>query len=324
MNPTYVATARLLTEIAPVVFESGIFALKGGTAINLFLRDMPRLSVDLDLVFTDHRIPRAEALATINEALRAGRDRLAKRGFKVQAVSAADMGEAKLLVQRDDLSVKIEVNTVIRGPVHPTQTAALTAAASDALMADLELPLLSSEDIYGGKLVAAMDRQHPRDLFDVMELFAHGGITPEIRRAFVLYLASHNRTIHEVLFPTPKDIQLAYEGSFVGMTTEPVQLEALLETRERLFRELPAALDANEREFLRTLVRARPDWSLFDIPHLEGLPAIRWRLQNLGQLSRRQPDRFRALADALDERLGRCSQVNGRESASGEVNARRD
>ena len=148
-------------------------------------------------------------------------------------------------------------------------------------MADLELPLLSPEDIYGGKLVAAMDRQHPRDLFDVMELFAHGGITPEIRRAFVVYLASHNRTIHEVLFPTPKDIRLAYEGSFVGMTTEPVTLEALLETRERLFRELPAALDANEREFLRTLVRAEPDWSLLGIPHLEELPAIRWRLQNL-------------------------------------------
>lgn len=146
MNATYLATARLLTEIAPVVFESGIFALKGGTAINLFLRDMPRLSVDLDLVFTDHRLPRAEALTAINEALRAGRDRLAKRKFKAQAVSAADMGETKLLVQRDDLSIKVEVNTVIRGTVHPTQRMALTAAASDALMADLELPLLSPED----------------------------------------------------------------------------------------------------------------------------------------------------------------------------------
>lgn len=306
MNPTYLATARLLTEIAPVMFESGIFALKGGTAINLFLRDMPRLSVDLDLVFTDHRLPRAVALAAINEALRAGRDRLAKRGFKVQALSAADMGETKLLVQRDDLSVKIEVNAVMRGTVHPTQTMALTAAASDALMADLELPLLSPEDIYGGKLVAAIDRQHPRDLFDVMELFAHGGITPEIRRAFVVYLASHNRTLHEVLFPTPKDIRLAYEGSFAGMTTEPVTLAALLETRGRLFRELPAALDANEREFLRTLVRAEPDWSLLGIPHLEELPAIRWRLQNLQQLARNSPDRFRALAVALDEQIGKA------------------
>jgi hypothetical protein len=89
--------------------------------------------------------------------------------------------------------------TVIRGTVHPIRTLGLTAAASDALMADLELSLLSPDEIYGGKLVAAMDRQHPRDLFDVMELFAHGGITPDIRRSFVVYLASHNRTIHEVL-----------------------------------------------------------------------------------------------------------------------------
>ena len=299
MNPTYLATARLLTEIAPVVFQSGIFALKGGTAINLFLREMPRLSVDLDLVFHDHRLPRAEALAAINEALRVARSRLAKRGLKVQAMSAADMGETKLLVQRDNLSVKIEVNTVIRGAVHPTRTMALTAVASDALMADLELPLLSPEDIYGGKLVAAMDRQDPRDLFDVTELFAHGGITSEIRRAFVVYLASHNRTLHEVLFPTRKDIRLAYEGSFAGMTTEPVTLEELLETRERLFRELPASLDANEREFLRRLARAEPDWSLLEIPHLEELPAIRWRLQNLEKLARTNPDKLRALADAL-------------------------
>jgi predicted nucleotidyltransferase component of viral defense system len=134
MTPTYVATARLLTEISPVVFASGIFALKGGTAINLFLRHMPRLSVDLDLVFTDHRPARAEALAAINEALRAVRDRLAKLGFNVRTVSAADMGETKLLVQRDDLSVKIEVNTVIRGTVHPTQTRTLSAAASDTLV----------------------------------------------------------------------------------------------------------------------------------------------------------------------------------------------
>lgn len=307
MNAIYLATARLLTEIAPVVFESGIFALKGGTAINLFLREMPRLSVDLDLVFTDHRLPRAEALGAINEALRVARDQLAKRRLKVQAVSAADMGETKLLVQRDDISVKIEVNTVIRGTVHPTKTMALTAAASDALMADLELPLLSPEDIYGGKLVAAMDRQHPRDLFDVMELFAHGGITPEIRRAFVVYLASHNRTLHEVLFPTPKDIRLAYEGSFAGMTTEPVTMEALLETRDRLFQELPASLDANEREFLRTLVHVEPDWALLGIAHLKELPAIRWRLQNLEKLARTNPDRLRALADALAQRLGRLA-----------------
>jgi predicted nucleotidyltransferase component of viral defense system len=299
MNPTYLATARLLVEVAPLVFEGGGFALNGGTAINLFLREMPRLSVDLDLVFTNHQIPRAEALEAINEGLRASRDRLLKRGFNVQAVSASDMGETKLLVRRDDLAVKVDVNTVIRGTIHPTRIVSLTPAASDALMADLALPLLSPEETYGGKLVAAMDRQHPRDLFDVMELFEHGGITPEIRRAFVVYLASHNRPLHEVLFPQPKDIRLSYEGSFAGMTLEPVPLDALLETRERLFRELPASLDASERDFLRTLALARPDWSLLGIPHLKELPAIRWRLQNLETLARKQPQRLKALADVL-------------------------
>lgn len=303
MTSTYIATARLLTEIAPEVFASGLFALKGGTAINLFLREMPRLSVDLDLVFTDHRAPRTEALHAINDALREAKNTLEKRGLTTQALKAADMGETKLIVRRGALSVKVEVNTVIRGTVRPVTTRPLSTAASDALMAELELPVLSSDDIYGGKLVAALDRQHPRDLFDVMELFAHGGITPSIRRAFVVYLASHNRTIHEVLFPTPKDVTLAYEGSFAGMTMEPVTLAALTAARQRLFDELPASLDVNERAFLRTLVRARPEWSLLDIPHLEELPAIRWRLQNLEQLSRSEPDRFRALADALDKHL---------------------
>ncbi len=305
MDPHYLATAHLLTEIAPTVFASGQFALKGGTAINLFLRDMPRLSVDLDLVFTNHQLGRAEALARINEALREARTSLGRRGFKVRTSSAADMGETKLLVQRDGLMVKVEVNTVIRGTIHPVQPRSLTPVASDALLADVEVPLLAAEEVYGGKLVAAMDRQHPRDLFDVMQLFEHGGVTPGIRRAFVVYLASHNRTFHEVLFPTRKDIALSYEGEFVGMTTEPVTLDALLSARDRLFAELPNALDPNEREFLRTLVRARPHWSLLGIPHLEELPAIQWRLQNLEQLAHHQPERFAALAHALDERLER-------------------
>lgn len=82
MNQTYLATARLLTQVAPLVFVDDMFALKGGTAINLFVRDMPRLSVDLDLVFSDHTLPRDEALTRINEAVRQAAERLKKRGFQ--------------------------------------------------------------------------------------------------------------------------------------------------------------------------------------------------------------------------------------------------
>ena len=207
MNQVYLDTARLLTQVAPFVFVDDTFALKGGTAINLFVRDMPRLSVDLDLVFADYNLSRARALGRINDAIRQSAERLNKRGFQTHALAAADAGETKLLVRRGDVEVKIEVNFVMRGTVEPVRMASLTPKARETLLADLEIPVVSLEDMYGSKLVAALDRQHPRDLFDVMQLFAHEGITTDIRRAFVVYLASHNRPVHEVLFPTLQDIR---------------------------------------------------------------------------------------------------------------------
>ena len=119
MNQVYLDTARLMIQVAPLVFADNVFALKGGTAINLFVQDMPRLSVDLDLVFVDHRLGRDEALARINDAIRSTVDRLKKRGFQTHAATVADAGETKLFVRRDKLEVKVEVNFVLRGTVHP-------------------------------------------------------------------------------------------------------------------------------------------------------------------------------------------------------------
>jgi predicted nucleotidyltransferase component of viral defense system len=304
MNQIYLDTARLLTQVAPLVITDGTFALKGGTAINLFIRDMPRLSVDLDLVFPDYSLPRDQTLARIGDAIRHAAERLQARGFQTHTIASADAGETKLLVRRDGIEVKIEVNFVMRGTVYPVRTAALTPTARDVLLADLEIPVVSLEDVFGGKLVAAMDRQHPRDLFDVMQLFAHEGITANIRRAFVVYLASHNRPVHEVLFPTLRDIGQEYERNFIGMTTEPVELAALLTTRERMVQELQSGLNAQERRFLRSLVANKPEWSLLGIAHLDQLPGIRWKLHNLGQLELKNPKKFAEQAEALAKRLG--------------------
>ncbi|WP_303783200.1 nucleotidyl transferase AbiEii/AbiGii toxin family protein [Azovibrio restrictus] len=303
MNRIYLETARLLTEVAPLILSDDTFALKGGTAINLFVRDMPRLSVDLDLVFPDHRLPREEALDRINDAIRQAADRLNRRGFQTYAVAAADAGETKLLVRRGRVEVKVEVNFVMRGTVYPVQIGSLTAKARDTLMADLELPVVATEDLYGGKLVAALDRQHPRDLFDVMQLFAHEGITPGIRRAFVVYLACHNRPVHEVLFPALRDLRQDYERTFKGMTAETIELDELLAARARLVEELPRALDAGERTFLLSLVRNEPQWDLLDIDHLRELPGVRWKLRNLEQLAARNPGKFAAQAHELAERF---------------------
>lgn len=310
MNQVYLDTARLLTQVAPFIFADGTFALKGGTAINLFVRDMPRLSVDLDLVFSDHRLSRDEALAQINEAIRRSAERLKTRGFQTHTLAAVDAGETKLLVRRAGIEVKVEVNFVMRGTVHPVRTAALTPAARDTLLADLEIPVVSLEDVYGGKLVAAMDRQHPRDLFDVMQLFAHEGITAGIRRAFVVYLASHNRPVHEVLFPALRDIGQEYERNFKGMTAEPVELPQLLAARERMVHELQSGLDADERRFLLSLVAGRPEWPLLGIEHAEHLPGIRWKLHNLAQLERKSPRKFAEQAEELSQRLGQGSSID--------------
>jgi len=305
MNREYLKTARLLIQVAPLVFVDDQFGLKGGTAINLFLRDMPRLSVDLDLVFTDHTVGREEALSRINAAVRDAADRLRARRLEVYVPEPGGDGETKLMVRSGAAEVKVEINTVIRGTVHPVRRANLTQLARDTLLADLEIPVLSAEDVYGGKLVAALDRQHPRDLFDVVELFKHEGITPGIRRAFVVYLASHNRPVHEVLFPELRDIQMDYERNFVGMTTEPVDLAALIEARTRMIKDLQAGLDADERRFLLSLVRAEPDWNALDIAHVGELPAIRWKLQNLTRLKAHRPEQFERQHIELAARLGK-------------------
>lgn len=305
MNPVYLDTARLLTQVAPLVFTGDLFALKGGTAINLFVRDMPRLSVDLDLVFADHRLEREDAIAGINAAMRDVAEKLRTRGFQVHSGAPDETGETRLFVRRENLEVKVEVNTVMRGTVHPVRRAGLTIEASRILMADIELPVLSVDELYGSKLVAAMDRQHLRDLYDVMHLFRHGGITPGIRRCFVAYLACHNRPLHELLAPKLRDISGEYERTFRGMTAEPVELESLLAVRDRLVAELNRGLDGDERGFLMSLAQNATGGTLPGIEHLEQLPGLRWKRMNLERLAQSNPGKFEAQARKLEQILGR-------------------
>ncbi|HJU39342.1 MAG TPA: nucleotidyl transferase AbiEii/AbiGii toxin family protein [Tahibacter sp.] len=298
MNRVYLDTARLLARIAPFVFADDVFALKGGTAINLFVRDMPRLSVDFDLVFVDALAGREAALARIDEALNAIGSRLKQRGYTTFWRGGA-VGERKLFVRDDAIEAKIEVNTIMRGTIHPVRPLSLVPRAADVLAVDVEIPVVSFDDIYGGKLVAAMDRQHPRDLFDVMQLFEHEGVTPGVRRAFVVYLAASPRPMHEVLDPTRQEIATQYANEFAGMTAAPVALERLLDARERMIATLRRELDADERGFLLSIASAAPQWDLLGLADIERLPALRWKLHNLDVLRRNDAQKFAAQVVAL-------------------------
>jgi hypothetical protein len=304
MNRTYLDAVRLLLAVAPTIFRQPGFALKGGTAINLFLRDMPRLSVDLDLVFADHRPGREDALRLISSHLESIRSDLNALGMICSLAAGQGGDEVKLFIERDRTRVKVEVNHVFRGTILPVESRPLTAEAQDAFFTDIEIPILHPDELYGSKLVAAMDRQHPRDIFDVLKLYEVGGLTKGIIDCFVCYLAGHNRPIHEVLFVNEINLGPAYANEFEGMTRQPVSLESLLAVRHRLFAELPSRLSDNQRSFLMGLVEAKPDWSLMSCGHLSGMPAVRWKLANLERLRSANPAKFAQQSRELGKRFG--------------------
>ena len=303
MDKVYADAVRLLLATAPEVFANDIFAMKGGTAINLFVRDMPRLSVDIDVVYTSWQMPREQALVAIAGEIEAIARRISRRGMRTRKVASRDLGETKLLIEHDDNQVKVEVNAVFRGTVLPVERRSLTPRTADMFGAELEVPVLAMAELYGSKLVAAMDRQHPRDLFDVWQMFATDGLSDATVECFVTYLAGHNRPTHEVLFSNDKDIAGEYRNTFVGMTAEPVSLETLLETRTRLRVELPQRLTDRHRQLLTGLARAQPDWTLLQCPHAADLPALRWKVANLQTFSKRRPGDFEYQAKALETKL---------------------
>jgi predicted nucleotidyltransferase component of viral defense system len=303
MNQAYVDTVRLLLLASRHVFSSGRLGLKGGTALNLFLHDMPRLSVDIDAVLLDHALSREAALVAIGDEMARIKAALEGLGLTVAIPANQDGEEVKLVVADATAQVKVEVNQVFRGTLLPTQTRTLVASAEDLFTTSVALPVLSPAELYGSKLVAAFDRQHPRDWFDVLHLRQREGLTPEVVDCFVAYLAGHNRPVHEVLFPSIKPMQAIYEAEFAGMTRENVPLADLEATRSTTLAELPRILSRNQREFLLGLVRGEPRWGLMPFHHLAELPAVRWKVQNLEKLRARNKRKFASQYDELAARL---------------------
>lgn len=302
MNDSYIKTVQLLLEVAPVIFDTPVFAMKGGTALNLFVQDMPRLSVDIDVVFLPYASTRDEALRTIANELHAAKDRMEGLGLNALIKKTRDGNEAKMFVNDGVSEVKVEVNFVFRGSVLPPVNSSLTQSAQDLFTANIEVPVLATPELYGSKLVAAMDRQHPRDLYDAQLMFERFGLPEDFIDCFVVYLAGHNRPIHEVLFPNQQPIDILFEAEFAGMTTAPVSLDELKATRQKLIHDLPRLLTKRHTDFLLSLAQAEPDWSLVPYHYIQQLPAIQWKLKNLVAL-KKNTEKFTRQYAELSERL---------------------
>jgi predicted nucleotidyltransferase component of viral defense system len=280
----YRRQVALLMRVLPHVADEKCFALKGGTAINLFIRDMPRLSVDIDLTYLPVA-PRPESLAAIDAAMKriAAAIRETLPGSTI-AMARMENTVSKLTVRAEGAQIKIEVTPVMRGTVYDPETRAVTDVVEEQF-GFAEIQVVSFADLYAGKLVAALDRQHPRDLFDVRDLLANEGITDDLRRAFVVYMISHDRPMFEVLRPTLKPLDGEYAQGFHGMTDKAVLLEDLSRTRDELIALIVDGMPKDHRVFLISFERGEPDWSLLGLPAAASLPAVRWRQLNLDRLS---------------------------------------
>jgi len=287
----------------PYIVAEKCFALKGGTAINLFVRDMPRLSVDVDLTYLPIE-PREESLKKISAALARIAAAIEKTIPKARIQAGhvhGDKNIAKLFVRIPEAQIKIEPNQVIRGAIFPSVELTLSRKAEELFELSVSVATLSLADLYGGKICAALDRQHPRDLFDIQLLMETEGITDDIRKAFVIYLASHDRPINELIDPVRKDIRRIFENEFQGMASVPVRFEDLLSTREKLISVLRNDLTGAEKSFLVSIKEMNPQWELLELDRIERLPAIQWKLANVRKMSPKK--RIEALAK-LKSKLG--------------------
>ena len=282
----YYKQVLLLIRMLPVVATETVFALKGGTAINLFVRDFPRLSVDIDLAYLPLE-PRDQALINVRAALQRITDRINTQPGIRAAIQDNKVDELRIIVSSPVATIKIEVSPVARGTLRSAEVMPVKESVEDEF-GYAEIQVVSLPDLYGGKLCAAMDRQHPRDLFDVRMLLDSEGISREIFVGFLVYTLSHPRPINEVMSPNWQPLSEKFQAEFDGMTFEKVECEDLTSVRPMMLISLQKHFTERDHAFLMSFKRGQPDWALFDYPNAADLPAIRWKLQNINKLAKNQ------------------------------------
>jgi predicted nucleotidyltransferase component of viral defense system len=294
---SYKNQVSLLLQVLPEVAKETCFALHGGTAINLFIREMPRLSVDIDLTY----IPiedRSISLKNIIEALSSIKTNIERVVPKVKITLKEEI--LKLLITTTKAQIKIEVNQINRGVLGEIVELPLCENAQEEFNAFCAISVVSLGQLYGGKICAALDRQHPRDLFDVKYLLQNEGFTNDIKKGFVLCLLSSNRPLNEMLQPNLIDQQETMVNQFEGMSSESFTYEDFEASRAQLIETIHRNLTAKDKEFLLSFNNLTPDWSIYDF---ERFPAVQWKLQNLKMLKTKNLEKFNKFKVFLEEVL---------------------
>lgn len=279
----YVGQVNLLLNCLPSLKNQDRFAIKGGTAINFFVRDLPRLSVDIDLTYLKIS-DRKESINDIEAGLSDLSDNIKKlnKHYKIRNQYTKSGLLSKLIVSDHNFQIKIEPSFIMRGSLKDPLGLDISKSIEDRFEFSVKgIPVLSKDELYAGKICAALSRQHPRDFFDIYDLFENEGLTSDIRKSFVIYLACSPRPVHELLSPNLLDISQPYQNEFVNMTDHVVSLSQLLNTREKLIETIHSQLTNNEKEFLLSIKEGEPRYDLMPFQNLDKLPALNWKLKNI-------------------------------------------
>lgn len=298
INLKYKDQVSLLLEAIEPALDDERLALKGGTAINLFTMNMPRLSVDLDITY----LPvtnRAEFLTGIEDVFQAMEKRLSKYSPEIIRTSEGIPKQARISKGKTD--VKVEVNLILRGSIFPPEERVLCEMARQEFEKSVKVRCVSFEDQYAGKFCAALDRQHPRDLFDVKLFFEKYEFTENLKKAFLVYLISGNRPIHEMIRPNLIDQRELFSGQFLGMTQDEITYEDLEQTRSRLIETINSHLTEDDRLFLLSVKEGKPKWDLLGLPGIESLPGVKWKLMNIERMT---TDKRKEMLKKLEVKLG--------------------
>lgn len=296
MDEKYLNQVNLVVNALQYVSKENCFALKGGTAINLFYNNLPRLSIDIDLTYLGFET-RDDACKNINLALERISKNLKNVGYN--AVIQGNNIEKKIICSNEEASIKIEPNYIIRGYVNKPEIMTTCEVVEDQF-GFAEIQVISKPELYGGKICAALDRQHPRDLFDINEYFIKNDFDYELTKGFIAMLLSHDKPLHETLKPNIKDQTEIFKQQFIGMTDSNFTYQNHIKTLTMLIKSVKNNI-YQYKDLLLDFVSLKVNLEDFNIPNLDKLPAVKWKIYNLKKLQSSNLQKFKEQYILLNE-----------------------
>jgi len=275
-------------------FLKGRLALKGGTALNLFLFDVPRLSVDIDLNYIG-AVDRDTMMAERPKVEQAIQAVCSREGMTITRVPTDHAGGKWRLRYESALgeggNLEVDLNFMFRVPLWTVTSRSATVGSSSAT----QIPVLDLHELAAGKLAALLSRRASRDLFDAQQLLTRGDLDrTKLRLGFVLYGAINRKDWRTVAVDDVGYDHRELENELIPVVCADALAKRkagdwaermIAECRDRLGAVLPMV--ANELAFLDRILdhgEIEPELLTTDDEMIERIkihPLLQWKAVNV-------------------------------------------